>query len=176
MLSKWVLSEDPQLTLAMLQEKNSLILIVENSTKAEKIDLAKFWKDYSVRRGPQSWLVQDQQLLESMSTAVSAKVQTTDLLRAWPFGRNNGRESGTEIGIRWGDFVVPPPPQLSRAVKAGEINSRAHSTLRLCSTIQNNWEARTFVPASFDIRDDFLTDSDREPKACPFEVYCTQDQ
>ncbi len=36
-------SDDPQLTLAMLQETNSLILIVENSTKAEKIDQLAFW-------------------------------------------------------------------------------------------------------------------------------------
>ena len=37
-------------TLAMLQEENSLILIVENSTKAEKIDLARiFEKDYSTK-------------------------------------------------------------------------------------------------------------------------------
>ena len=45
MLSKRVLNQrDPQLTLAMLQETNSLILIVENSTKAEKIDLARIFE------------------------------------------------------------------------------------------------------------------------------------
>ena len=69
-------SEDPQLTLAMLQEENSLILIVENSTKAEKIDLARiFEKDYSSKGdGRGLGLYKIQQLLEKYpKTTVSTK-------------------------------------------------------------------------------------------------------
>ena len=69
-------SEDPQLTLAMLQEENSLILIVENSTKAEKIDLVRiFEKDYSSKGdGHGLGLYKIQQLLEKYpKTTVSTK-------------------------------------------------------------------------------------------------------
>ena len=69
-------SEDPQLTLAMLQETNSLILIVENSTKAEKIDLARiFERDYSSKgEGRGLGLYKIQQLLEKYpKTTVSTK-------------------------------------------------------------------------------------------------------
>ena len=66
----------PQLTLAMLQETNSLILIVENSTKAEKIELARiFEKDYSSKgEGRGLGLYKIQQLLEKYpKTTVSTK-------------------------------------------------------------------------------------------------------
>ena len=69
-------SDDPQLTLAMLQEENSLIFIVENSTKAEKIDLARiFEKDYSSKgEGRGLGLYKIQQLLEKYpKTTVSTK-------------------------------------------------------------------------------------------------------
>ena len=69
-------SDDPQLTLAMLQETNSLILIVENSTKAEKIELARiFEKDYSSKgEGRGLGLYKIQQLLEKYpKTTVSTK-------------------------------------------------------------------------------------------------------
>ena len=69
-------SDDPQLTLAMLQEENSLILIVENSTKAEKIDLARiFEKDFSSKGdGRGLGLYKIQQLLEKYpKTTVSTK-------------------------------------------------------------------------------------------------------
>ena len=69
-------SEDPQLTLAMLQDTNSLILIVENSTKAEKIELARiFEKDYSSKgEGRGLGLYKIQQLLEKYpKTTVSTK-------------------------------------------------------------------------------------------------------
>ena len=69
-------SNDPQLTLAMLQETNSLILIVENSTKAEKIELARiFEKDYSSKGdGRGLGLYKIQQLLEKYpKTTVSTK-------------------------------------------------------------------------------------------------------
>ena len=69
-------SDNPQLTLAMLQEENSLILIVENSTKAEKIDLARiFEKDYSSKGdGRGLGLYKIQQLLEKYpKTTVSTK-------------------------------------------------------------------------------------------------------
>ena len=69
-------SDDPQLTLVMLQEENSLTLIVENSTKAEKIDLARiFEKDYSSKGdGRGLGLYKIQQLLEKYpKTTVSTK-------------------------------------------------------------------------------------------------------
>jgi len=87
----------------MLQEENSLILIVENSTKAEKIDLARiFEKDFSSKGdGRGLGLYKIQQLLEKYpKTTVSTKSSN------YRFTQSLTSEIGHSLEF---DFVVPPP-------------------------------------------------------------------
>ena len=79
---------------------NSLILIVENSTKAEKIDLARiFEKDYSSKgEGRGLGLYKIQQLLEKYpKTTVSTKSSNYRFTQSLTFGRNNGRDGNRSL-------------------------------------------------------------------------------